>query len=114
MNKMNKQVKKKWVAALRSGKYKQGIEKLCSGNQNGTRYCCLGVLSQIAVNEGVCSRRAAFKGNSTLNKVITDWAGLDTDDPDVFFEEGECSLVSLNDSKRLDFKQIARSIDKSL
>lgn len=38
---MNKQIKTNWVAALRSGKYKQIKESLC----DGTGSCCLGVLT---------------------------------------------------------------------
>lgn len=41
---MNPEWKKKWVEALRSGKYKQGKEALCFGD----KYCCLGVLCEIA------------------------------------------------------------------
>lgn len=37
---MDKDLLQKWVAALRSGNYKQGEEYLC---YNG-KYCCLGVL----------------------------------------------------------------------
>ena len=41
---MNKQLKAKWVQALRSGKYKQGQEHL-RGIDN--TFCCLGVLCDI-------------------------------------------------------------------
>jgi hypothetical protein len=41
---MKKDIKQKWVKALRSGRYKQCTEELC----NGTGYCCLGVLAQIS------------------------------------------------------------------
>lgn len=37
--------RKKWVKALRSGKYKQAKEVLCAGRGN---YCCLGVLGRVA------------------------------------------------------------------
>lgn len=33
-----------WVAALRSGKYEQGQNALC----DGSHFCCLGVLAEIA------------------------------------------------------------------
>ena len=33
-----------WVAALRSGKYEQGQNVLC----DGSRFCCLGVLADLA------------------------------------------------------------------
>lgn len=34
---------KQWVAALRSGKYEQGIGLLRAMTPDGARYCCLGV-----------------------------------------------------------------------
>ena|SRR6478736_5258237 len=37
---MKTELKNKWVAALRSGEYKQGKEFLCKNDS----YCCLGVL----------------------------------------------------------------------
>lgn len=40
---MDVELKKRWVKALRSGKYRQGHGKLCF-NDN---YCCLGVLADI-------------------------------------------------------------------
>lgn len=38
-NKLPKVFKKKWVAALRSGKYKQGLSSLY--NNDSDTYCCL-------------------------------------------------------------------------
>jgi len=40
--KLDKAVKKAWIQALESGKYKKGAGKLSSNNQ----YCCLGVLAE--------------------------------------------------------------------
>jgi hypothetical protein len=40
---MNAEIKQKWVAALRSGNYKQ--TKVCLHNKEG--YCCLGVLCDV-------------------------------------------------------------------
>ena len=43
---MNRQeLRTAWLEALRSGKYKQGRDKLCN-LQN--QYCCLGVLCEVA------------------------------------------------------------------
>ncbi len=42
---MNEDLKKRWVAALRSGKYEQGHNSL--RRSDGT-FCCLGVLADIA------------------------------------------------------------------
>jgi hypothetical protein len=44
---MDAQVKAEWVAALRSGKYKQDIGYLKRDTVNGPRYCCLGVLCEV-------------------------------------------------------------------
>lgn len=51
---MNPQVKAKWLGALRSGKYRQGVGTLATNY----RYCCLGVLATIASEEGICNRVA--------------------------------------------------------
>ena len=55
---MNQEVKKKWVNALRSGEYLPTEYHLTAKEQNMEgeyveRHCALGVLCDIAVNEGV-------------------------------------------------------------
>lgn len=51
---MKKAVKKKWLEALRSGEYKQGKRTLRRIElDGGYSYCCLGVLAELAVKEGV-------------------------------------------------------------
>lgn len=40
---------RKWVRALRSGNYKQGQGTLCKYDRGEFRYCCLGVVSDLAV-----------------------------------------------------------------
>ena len=44
---------KKWVKALNSGEFKQGQMRLYDPEKNS--YCCLGVLCDLALVEGVCS-----------------------------------------------------------
>ena len=45
---MNKAIARRWVRALRSGKYKQGRRYLKQKDDNGKlRYCCLGVLCEL-------------------------------------------------------------------
>lgn len=45
---MKKEVAKKWIKALRSGKYKQGKGYLKKFNDKGEpRHCCLGVLCEL-------------------------------------------------------------------
>src|SRR5580692_6183029 len=45
-------VQRKWVRALRSGKYQQGRSKL---HNLENQFCCLGVLCDLAVKAGVIS-----------------------------------------------------------
>ena len=40
---MNNEIAERWIAALRSGKYKQGVNWLRRDN----KFCCLGVLCDI-------------------------------------------------------------------
>ena len=44
MGKLNKQFKKKWLSALRSGEYKKGKGQL---RTKDNRFCCLGVACEI-------------------------------------------------------------------
>ena len=48
---MKKEIAKKWVAALRSGEYKQTRETLACDAR--TKHCCLGVLCELAIKDGV-------------------------------------------------------------
>lgn len=50
---MKKNIMNKWVKALRSGKYKQCREQLCSvnGTTGEESYCCLGVLTDLYLKE---------------------------------------------------------------
>ncbi len=51
---MNPELKAQWLAALRSGDYKQGSHQLVRND----RYCCLGVACDLAVKAGVTSEWA--------------------------------------------------------
>lgn len=117
---MNKEVKKKWVAALRSGKYKQGHGMLRKNKGNDARFCCLGVLCnlhaeahpEIAAKQ---TSRAKYMGrNDFLPEAVKKWAGLKRVNPEV--DVGErylLSLAELNDQGR-DFKFIADVIEEQL
>lgn len=45
---MKSALKRKWVAALRSGKYKRGQDVLRNTEREVTEWCCLGVLADVA------------------------------------------------------------------
>lgn len=55
VRKMNPEVKALWLEALRSGRFPQTDARLCNiSPEDGSRsYCCLGVLSELAIENGV-------------------------------------------------------------
>ena len=101
---MNKEVKEKWVAALRSGKYKQTRGTL----KDKTGYCCLGVLC-----EATNSRK--WHGYSLLPRHIMKKAGLQNEcGTYVEYKNGQTLLTDLNDNRKLTFNDIADIIEKQL
>lgn len=95
---MNKNAKK-WVEALRSGKYEQG--KMALRHEN--RFCCLGVACEVFIENGGAIKIAIDPdGDATyaglacrLPKEVSDWIGIKS--PLGRFEE-KASLSSLNDN----------------
>lgn len=86
---MRAAIKERWVAALRSGAYPQTKYRL---QRMETRYgreagfCCLGVLCDMAVKDGVITERTAFDGDG--DEVMTyGTAG--------FLDGGNCGAMSL-------------------
>jgi hypothetical protein len=123
INKMNPQVKEKWIDALLSGKYEQGSDKL----RGYEGYCCLGVLCDLYAQEQ--NKEWDFKGYSEnsdeespdrmdywyfdgesefLPDSVREWAGMTfknpqvrvdvspEDDEDEWFYNDE--IANLNDS----------------
>jgi hypothetical protein len=108
-----KQIKlrRQWIAALRSGKFKQGTGFL----KKDGGYCCLGVLCEVA---GVPSRRVA-KGSHTYTfegqiyfppLSVMHMVGLKTENGAV--DEGQENLVLLNETGST-FKEIATFIENN-
>lgn len=114
---MNADIKAKWVAALRSGEYKQGHEHLRVDDS----YCCLGVLCDLyAITHGVPfgDNLRAGGGNDELPaEEVCEWAGLKDNDPEVFID-GIPRCVSVhNDGTAVPLKtfaQIAAAIEEQL
>ena len=113
---MNKEIMQKWVAALRSGKYKQTDGKLRSYEPDECgkySYCCLGVLCELhRLEQGagewgtapatrLSSETTAYDGQpDTLPISVRDWAGLRMSSPVVYFALDEDSLDNLPDERR--------------
>jgi hypothetical protein len=75
-----------WLKALRSGEYRQGENRLCTLSEDGAKsFCCLGVLSDLAVKEGACvwskyphAQGAEGVGHDLhyLSEAVIEWSGL--------------------------------------
>lgn len=127
---MDKNVKAKWVAALRSGNYTQGKNRLTTITTGGDRDCCLGVLCKVAVKEGVIDPPREmpyggseggvqgerwFDGAGAVPPVSVDqWAGINTSAPRVRYLGERRALSTLNDTVGLSFAEIADLIEKYL
>jgi hypothetical protein len=114
---MNKDIAEKWVAALRSGQYKQARGTLRDTEQSGaTGFCCLGVLCDIS-KQGEWNQddrdtwnyvlRADFS-ETQLPDFVLEWAGMAHREG--MLPRGE-TLTNLNDSGK-SFDQIADIIEK--
>jgi hypothetical protein len=126
---MKPEVKKMWLDALRSGKYKQGKGALKIKTEKGFRHCCLGVLCELyqdnhkkKLKEGEphelddISGVVDFSGNETfLPPEVSRWAGLNKIDPTIPVKTAawDPSLSELNDAGRK-FTTIAKLIEKHL
>jgi hypothetical protein len=118
-NDMNESIKAQWVAALRSGEYEQGQAYL----QKDGKFCCLGVLCDLAVKAGVITVTggdvtAAEYGPDaetlTLPDKVMDWAGTGDSNPEVLYYGGRYdTLASLNDND-VPFGTIADLIEDQL
>lgn len=109
---MKADIKEKWVSALRSDEYVQGIGQLhACGN-----FCCLGVLCDLHAKEtGGKWDTGLYLGEVCFLPIaVVDWAGLDLVCPAVTFEHNEgVTLATLNDNGKT-FKEIADIIDSQL
>lgn len=128
---MNEDIKARWVAALRSDEYEQGKDWLCKDG----KYCCLGVLSDLAVKDGVIDAPEAttwdeaalnFDGEpALLPEAVAEWAGImrfdehydgvvvPAEDPIVPFGDEEKTLAELNDEGKT-FSELADLIEEHL
>lgn len=126
MARMNPDVKAQWVAALRSGKYKQGKSQLKSWK--GDEFCCWGVLcdiSGLAEWDRSNDRYPMYFDGGLMPPIqIMQWAGLKSlgDWPSVEHEGESLPLHNWNDGldnsgtdyKRLTFPEIADLIEEQL
>ena len=124
---MNKDIAEKWVSALRSGEYAQGVSALCMFN----KHCCLGVLCEVYKKEtgdGQWTEATGtpdshpyalmfttIKGDDTQlpPKAVYNWAGMNDSNPVVRYGGLLTHFTALNDKSLLTFDEIAEIIEKS-
>ncbi len=126
MKKLNK-YQKKWLKALRSGKYKRGTNYLTGVDTKGKlRHCCLGVACRIFPKIVECTGIDEFNNcyygvnrrDTILPEELQELLGVD--DMGAFntkIRKGgnyTFTLAGLNDSNKFSFKQIADIIEKKI
>jgi hypothetical protein len=107
---------KKWIRALRSGKFKQGKSVLATVDG---KFCCLGIACELAVKAGIIRpKRRNSEGNFVygannrkyLPTTVQKWLGL-TDNEGPFKKEGINSSLSEENDRGVTFKKIADIIE---
>lgn len=121
---MKADIKERWLEALRSGEYVQGTGLLRTEDDT---YCCLGVLCDLAVQDGVvewersvclecdgdCDHWHVRAHSGNLPQEVCEWAGLPNGDPAVNVDGTVQYLAELNDNGTT-FDRIAELIEQSL
>jgi hypothetical protein len=125
--------RKKWIKALRSGKYKQGKGYLHIKGEKQDSFCCLGVACDLALKAGVELKTQQVTATNKDDEVqvmmydheqgelpeeVQKWLGLATVCGTFSTKNGFKYLTSLNDGddpagiKGKSFKQISNIIEK--
>lgn len=85
---MKQELVDEWLRRLRSGDYQQGHQKLCRMTDSGPTFCCLGVLAEIAVDQGLAekivygpffkykTKDESVASISSLTQGLQKWAGI--------------------------------------
>lgn len=104
--KIPKKDMKKWIAALRSGKYKQAKGEL----QNEKGYCCLGVACKVLISENKQYKIDGFLGGGLPDTQpdSPDW--LKCINGKTYTSFGE-TLTVANDNLGYTFKDIADTLE---
>ncbi len=100
------ELKHKWLAALRSGKYKQAREALYKPDVRA--YCCLGVLCKVAglkIHTQNDSVQGAGENPGEAYEPLTRVLGL---------PKKMCSSLAYKNDSGATFEEIARIISKNL
>ncbi len=118
---MNKKVKKLWVDALNSGKYKQicgYMRDVVPGAKDDTEIdmsrksmCVMGVLAEVALEQSGLKYTSEnylkfASGNDYPSNKTMEWAGLTSKQVE--------KLIAANDGNKMTFEDFAEHIQKTL
>lgn len=135
---MKESIKKKWIKALRSGKYKQTrgcLRRELKGGEHG--YCCLGVLTDLYMKEKnrTLKKKKVWKRvepdededdnnnfslngeDMTLPREVRKWAGTTRHDPNLHRQSKNGrrldpkGATTLNDDLKYNFEKIADCLE---
>lgn len=119
---MNPEIKAKWVAALRSGEYKQGRDSL----RKGDGFCCLGVLCDLYDSEHSSDSWQIDPAGDWMHvgefgvpcRAVLSWAGLESANPKVTINKLTDGVAVHNDGTPefapRTFSEIADAIEAQL
>ena len=118
IDRMNPEVKKLWVEALRRPETEDGYYIQTFGVLTKKRvidgvdcFCANGVLKNLAVEVGVTTWAAKNdRANVFLDKKTLAWAGLDTE----YFTYAEKIITRMNDLTMTPFPEIAGWIERNM
>jgi hypothetical protein len=104
---MQEEWKSKWVAALRSGKYRQGEMTL---RDYDDKFCCLGVLCDLVKPDGWVrgTGRYVFEFESQVQTTKLPWSVID-----IVGDVNQGDLIRMNDNDKASFEKIADFIEGS-
>lgn len=128
---MDQEIKARWLAKLESGEYEQTTEHLATSDG----YCCLGVLCEIAVEDGIVFKAenksesnltgktvysyiskldAQDSSESVLPMAVMEWSKIGSTNPGAHLEFDGVEyweyLSELNDEHKKTFPEIAEVI----
>ncbi len=117
---MNKEIAKKWVAALRSGAYEQGVGRL----RRNDKFCCLGVLCNLHAQEhpAIAAQQRSpisyMENSGGLPVAVMEWAGMFGQSGSLrtgtaIGNSGYFKLAAMNDSGCYSFLSIAKAIEEN-
>lgn len=127
--KLRPKIKGKWLEYLRSGNFQQCAAKMRVTNRctsttishHGRGHCCLGVLAQLAVDEGFTETFRYNHRNEAPTRDVTDWAGLDRGAMKILMNMNDgdyditaCTNRPIDRVNRKNFNEIAEWIERNL